>query len=428
MSNTIIKVENLGKSYLIGHERQKGYVALRDVVAANAKNFVNGIRDTIRGKQLMGSQEVEEFWALKDVNFEIKQGEAVGIIGRNGAGKSTLLKILSRITEPTKGRIELNGRVASLLEVGTGFHPELSGRENIYLNGAILGMQRSEIKSKFDEIVDFSGVEKFLDTPVKRYSSGMYVRLAFAVAAHLEPEILVVDEVLAVGDAEFQKKCLGKMKDVTEQGGRTVLFVSHNMGAVQTLCSKGISLSNGSINFIGDINECVNRYITSSNKENTNPNLEKLVNRSGSQDVIFSSVHLEDEKGLPIDVVLSGNTVILVFKVKVNHPNTSKIDIGFSLHNDYDDILTYLYSSFQDKLFSNKKADYLTVRCTIKDFPFSKGDINLKGRILANGIESDWPKERIGVIKCEAGDFYNTGRTIHNIAPFLIKGTWESKE
>ncbi len=232
MSEIVIRAEGLGKQYLIGHEsQQERYTALRDVLARTAKGFARTARDMMRGRQLIAGDEVEEFWALKDVNFEIKRGDVVGIIGRNGAGKSTLLKILSRITEPSAGRVEIKGRVASLLEVGTGFHPELTGRENIFLNGAILGMSRAEIKRKFDEIVAFAEVEKFLDTPVKRYSSGMYVRLAFAVAAHLEPEILVVDEVLAVGDAEFQKKCLGKMQDVAGHG-RTVLFVSHNMGAV----------------------------------------------------------------------------------------------------------------------------------------------------------------------------------------------------
>jgi lipopolysaccharide transport system ATP-binding protein len=256
MSDTIIKVENLGKKYLIPHEGKERYTALRDVITNNVKGFFKS------QKQRLIAGDEEEFWALKDINFEIKQGEAVGIIGRNGAGKSTLLKILSRITEPSTGRITINGRVASLLEVGTGFHPELTGRENIYLNGAILGMSRAEIKKKFDEIVDFSGVEKFLDTPVKRYSSGMYVRLAFAIAAHLEPEILVVDEVLAVGDAEFQKKCLGKMDDVAKKEGRTVLFVSHNMEAVQSLCKQGIFLKNGSINFLGSTEQCVNTYLS----------------------------------------------------------------------------------------------------------------------------------------------------------------------
>lgn len=208
---------------------------------------------------MLQGDSVEEFWALNDVSFEVKQGEILGIIGRNGAGKSTLLKVLSRITEPTKGRITLRGRVASLLEVGTGFHPELSGRENIFLNGAILGMTRREIKAKFDEIVDFAGVEKFLDTPVKRYSSGMYVRLAFSVAAHLEPEILVVDEVLAVGDAEFQKKCMGKMQDVTSQG-RTVLFVSHNMSAIKALCKTGVFLQDGKVLANGEVNEVAAIY------------------------------------------------------------------------------------------------------------------------------------------------------------------------
>lgn len=260
MSDVVIRAEGLGKKYLIGHEsQQERYTALRDVMARTAKGLVGSARDMMRGRQLVAGDEVEEFWALKDVNFEIKRGEVVGIIGRNGAGKSTLLKILSRITEPTAGRVEIKGRVASLLEVGTGFHPELTGRENIFLNGAILGMTRAEIKRKFDEIVAFAEVEKFLDTPVKRYSSGMYVRLAFAVAAHLEPEILVVDEVLAVGDAEFQKKCLGKMQDVAGHG-RTVLFVSHNLPALAELCPNSLLLENGVLASSGLTAEMLRRY------------------------------------------------------------------------------------------------------------------------------------------------------------------------
>lgn len=253
-SDVVIRVEGLGKKYSLHHEQSERYTALRDVVASQAKaagRLLNPftLAGQLRKAQRQAAQEhgasEEEFWALKDVNFEIRRGERVGIIGRNGAGKSTLLKILSRITEPTTGRVEIRGRVASLLEVGTGFHPELTGRENIYLNGAILGMTRREIRAKFDEIVDFAEVEKFLDTPVKRYSSGMYVRLAFAVAAHLEPEILVVDEVLAVGDASFQKKCLGKMEEVADQQGRTVLFVSHQMPMVASLCNRCLLLRDG---------------------------------------------------------------------------------------------------------------------------------------------------------------------------------------
>ena len=243
MSEPAITVESLSKRYLVGHQfaRQAHRLTFRDMMAREVRNFARKALDLVHGRQVVQGDEVEEFWALKDVSFEVKQGEVVGIIGRNGAGKSTLLKILSRITEPTEGRVLLRGRVASLLEVGTGFHPELTGRENIFLNGAILGMTQREIRRKFDEIVAFAEVEKFLDTPVKRYSSGMYVRLAFAVAAHLEPEILIVDEVLAVGDAEFQKKCLGKMYEVAG-GGRTVLFVSHNLAAIESLCDSCVGL------------------------------------------------------------------------------------------------------------------------------------------------------------------------------------------
>jgi homopolymeric O-antigen transport system ATP-binding protein len=260
VSDIVISVENLSKRYLVGHRSPDRYTTLRDVIAREARNFSRKARDAFRGRQIVQGDEVEEFWALKDVSFDVKPGEVVGIIGRNGAGKSTLLKILSRITEPTAGRVRLRGRVASLLEVGTGFHPELTGRENIFLNGAILGMSRSEIRKKFDEIVTFSEVEKFLDTPVKHYSSGMYVRLAFAVAAHLEPEILIVDEVLAVGDVKFQEKCLGKMKDVASHG-RTVLFVSHNMSAVMQLTTRALVLCEGSIDFIGRPPEAVEWYL-----------------------------------------------------------------------------------------------------------------------------------------------------------------------
>lgn len=254
----IIKAENIGKKYIIGHQKRGQYLTIRDTIM----HSIRGIEQRIL-HPLSPNKEIvtlEEFWALKDINFEIKQGDRVGIIGRNGAGKSTLLKILSRITEPTTGRITIRGRVASLLEVGTGFHPELTGCENIFLNGAILGMTSSEIKKKFDEIVDFAEVERFLDTPVKHYSSGMYVRLAFSVAAHLEQEILIVDEVLAVGDTVFQRKCLGKMGEVAKDG-RTVLFVSHNMGMIQQLINRCMVLKQGSISFVGDVSQGIEQYI-----------------------------------------------------------------------------------------------------------------------------------------------------------------------
>jgi lipopolysaccharide transport system ATP-binding protein len=264
VSKPVITAENLSKSYLVGHDttRSERHTALRDVIARETRNFVRKASDMLHGRQIVQGDEIEEFWALRDVSFEVKQGEILGIIGSNGAGKSTLLKILSRITEPTRGEVRIKGRVASLLEVGTGFHPELSGRENVFLNGAILGMGKREIRKKFDEIVAFAGVDKFIDTPIKRYSSGMYVRLAFAVAAHLDPDILVVDEVLAVGDAEFQKKCLGKMDEVSRREGITVLFVSHNMAAITTLCPSAIWLDNGSIRGRGETHKVVSDYLT----------------------------------------------------------------------------------------------------------------------------------------------------------------------
>jgi lipopolysaccharide transport system ATP-binding protein len=267
---SIIKVENLGKKYVICHDLSAGGVyrsrTLRESLAHTVRGLYQRMRHPLSPNA--ATTEVEELWALKNLDFEIEPGDRVGIIGRNGAGKSTLLKVLSRITEPTTGRIEIDGRVASLLEVGTGFHPELTGRENIYLNGAVLGMTRAEIKAKFDEIVAFSEIEKFLDTPVKRYSSGMYVRLAFSVAAHLEPEILIVDEVLAVGDVQFQRKCLGKMEEVGKEG-RTVLFVSHNMAVISNLCQTGLMLNEGELEFYGRVSDAVTEYYRATNQRDT---------------------------------------------------------------------------------------------------------------------------------------------------------------
>jgi lipopolysaccharide transport system ATP-binding protein len=297
MSDIVIKAEALGKKYTIGHQAQnKGYVALRDVMVNGAISIWRKIIDLLRGMPIIQGDTFEEVWALKDVSFEIHRGEAVGIIGRNGAGKSTLLKVFSRITEPSAGQVEIRGRVASLLEVGTGFHPELTGRENIYLNGAILGMSRIEIKRKFDEIVAFAEIDQYLDTPVKRYSSGMYVRLAFAVAAHLEPEILVVDEVLAVGDAEFQKKCLGKMGDVVCEG-RTVLFVSHNMNAIRRLCKRCIVISHGLLVFDGDVDTAIGFYLksTSANSQVSWPEARRA---PGNDVVRLCAVRFVDQDGV----------------------------------------------------------------------------------------------------------------------------------
>lgn len=271
----IIEVKNLGKKYSINHQQGR-YIALRDVIAGVFKNPFKFAKD--KAKQVAGMHTKEEYWALNDVDFTVNKGEVIGIIGRNGAGKSTLLKILSQITPPTTGEIKIRGRVGSLLEVGTGFHPELTGRENIMLNGAILGMTYKEIAKKFDRIVEFAGIEKFLDTPVKYYSSGMYVRLAFSVAAHMEPDILIVDEVLAVGDSEFQKKCLGKMDEITKQDGRTILFVSHNMGAIQNLCKKTILLESGKVKKFDTTDKVIQHYM--SNGEHSSAITDFNVNKT----------------------------------------------------------------------------------------------------------------------------------------------------
>ena len=304
-----IAVENLSKKYIIGHQRQERYTALRDVLANGAKYFARKLCYPFAASE--NDPTHEEFWALKDISFDIKQGDRVGVIGRNGAGKSTLLKILSRITEPTTGQIRIRGRVSSLLEVGTGFHPELTGRENIFLNGAILGMSKADIKNKFDEIVAFAEVEKFLDTPVKRYSSGMYVRLAFAVSAHLEPEILIVDEVLAVGDAQFQKKCLGKMDEAGRQG-RTILFVSHNMGVISQLCSTCVWLDKGEIREIGQASSVVNSYML-----------------SGISDLSGEKTFIDDpEKAAQLKkITLMDREGSIAQKFDCDHPITVKLDI-----------------------------------------------------------------------------------------------------
>jgi lipopolysaccharide transport system ATP-binding protein len=326
MSDIVIKVENLSKQYRLGK-----------VGTGTLTQDINSWWSRIRGKEdptlKIGEKndrtskgESEYVWSLKDINFEVKQGDTLGIIGKNGAGKSTLLKILSKVTAPTTGKIKVKGRIASLLEVGTGFHPELSGRENIFLNGAILGMSKNEIKKKFDEIVDFSGVERYIDTPVKRYSSGMYVRLAFAVAAHLESEILIVDEVLAVGDAEFQKKCLGKMNDVSKGEGRTVLFVSHNMAAVENLCNKGIVLNNGNMIFEGGSKESIDYYFK--NQKSVVEN-QKISSKYVDEISILNS---EREK---ISELEMGNNFTIQIKAK-GISEVSGLNMGFFIKDIYD--------------------------------------------------------------------------------------------
>jgi len=336
MSNVVIKVEDIGKLYRLGevgtgtlsHDLNRWWARIRGKEDPFA--IIGGINDrTVKG-------DSDYVWALQNVNFEVERGEVIGIIGRNGAGKSTLLKILSKVTTPSKGSIKINGRIASLLEVGTGFHPELTGRENIFLNGAILGMSKAEIRSKFDEIVDFAGVERYIDTPVKRYSSGMYVRLAFAVAAFLEPEILIVDEVLAVGDAEFQKKCLGRMKDVSKNDGRTVLFVSHNMASLQAICKSGLLMHNGTVQFRGSINEVVNQYTHSALKGIDMCSRVKYftdhlrLEHFSINDVETSSITLNGDK----------------LSVKVTFATTEKMQFDMDIHIKQEDVVIASFGGF----------------------------------------------------------------------------------
>jgi lipopolysaccharide transport system ATP-binding protein len=416
-----IKAENISKQYRLG-----------EVGTGTLSHDLNRFWHKIRGNQdpYLKIGEVNDrsvkgvsdyVWPLKDINFEIEQGDAVGIIGRNGAGKSTLLKLLSKVTKPTTGSFKVNGRIASLLEVGTGFNPEMTGRENIYLNGAILGMRRHEITRKLDEIIEFSGVERYIDTPVKRYSSGMYVRLAFAVAAHLESEILIVDEVLAVGDAEFQKKCLGKMGDVSKEEGRTILFVSHNLGAIKTLCNKGILLKNGLIDLIGNIENVILNYSNNVDQK-IELDLINLKNRTGNRSVMFKKFSLSNIKGENVTTILTGETFFLVFDIQI-YSQVKKINIGFSFHNDQDETLSCLYSGFQNVFFCND-IGVATVKVKIDNFPFNEPRIYVKGRIEADFIESDWLKEPLGIIEIQKGDFFESGVIIENNAPYLIKGTW----
>lgn len=374
MSEPLIRIEQLGKKYIISHQQDKPagfyrYKTLRDVIGNSIRSFTKTFSQN-NDKRIFHSDR-EEFWALKNVSFEIKQGEAVGIIGRNGAGKSTLLKLLSRITEPTTGSIAIAGRVASLLEVGTGFHPELTGRENIYLNGSILGMSRTEIRKKFDEIVAFAEVEKFLDTPVKRYSSGMYVRLAFAVAAYLEPEILIVDEVLAVGDAAFQKKCLGKMNDVATKEGRTVLFVSHSMQAISQLTKRCVLLSKGNVQFDGHTDKAVRLYIAGQkNADEQSAYYEAPASKTGNY-VAQARILTSEELGTHC----WGKPIAFEFTLQVSQPHES-LWFSFQVVNDLQQPICIFWFSDPQAPFRREQGTFV-LRCQIPKFRLYMGTYNL---------------------------------------------------
>ena len=401
MTDVAIRVENLGKQYKLGGHKSGSF---RESLSRMFRKPEHDNHSPSTAHPVPSS----EFWALKDINFEIKRGEAVGIIGRNGAGKSTLLKILSRITEPTRGRYEIFGRVSSLLEVGTGFHPELTGRENVYLNGTILGMKRREVKAKFDEIVAFSGVEKFIDTPVKHYSSGMKVRLAFSVAAHLEPEILIIDEVLAVGDAEFQKKCLGKMEDVTGEG-RTVLFVSHNMGAVQALCSRGICLKSGKILFDRNVDDCISEYL-SSTRQKQNIKIANRNDRSGSGVVRFENVSFLI-KDKTTKAVNAGDhlTIRLYLKCYKSDFYFRNVLISLGVHNSLGQRLAQLNNHLSDDTIDFFNNEEPIVDLIIPRLPLNQGTYNFTVFCEVNGVLSDWISEAFS-LEVNSGTFYKSGK------------------
>lgn len=383
-----ISVNNIGKQYKIGASQQKfQYNMFRDVLVDTLMTPVRVYR-ALRGQGMRGATATSTIWALKDVSFDLEEGKVLGIVGRNGAGKSTLLKILSRVTEPTEGTVTVRGRVGSLLEVGTGFHPELTGRENIYMNGAILGMKRAEIDGKFDEIVEFSEVSQFIDTPVKRYSSGMYLRLAFAVAAHLEPEILVVDEVLAVGDAEFQRKCLGKMSDVAQQG-RTVLFVSHNMSAILRLTEEAIVLKKGHLIKRAPTPEAVDFYLSSGQAESGQRVWEADEVPAASQPFRPVAIRIKDRSGNVVDTIRSTEPLAVEWEYRINAPITG-LRVGMYLSTMRGE---YVFTSFdtddagQYEQFGARQPGRYVSRCEIPADFFNEGRYSLGVNASSFGVK-----------------------------------------
>jgi lipopolysaccharide transport system ATP-binding protein len=419
MGRPVIEASRLSKSYVICHQACGDGV--RPVTERAVRSPLSWLRSMRRGHGAAN----EEFWALRDVSFDVNQGEVVGIIGRNGAGKSTLLKLLSRITDPTSGRFRLRGRVASLLEVGTGFHPELTGRENVFLNGAILGMSREEIKRKFDEIVAFAEIEKFLDTPVKRYSTGMHLRLAFAVAAHLEPEILIVDEVLAVGDAEFRKKCLNKMENVASAQGRTVLFVSHQMAAVQHLCTRCMLLNMGRLVQSGRTDDVIKTYLSNAGMLTTASKLSARRDHQGQGDVTIEAIDLLDTRGCNVQEVASGMDLVIRGRFRVHNGATLRncsvrLDVANEA-NRFFTIGTDLVNKAALELSGTGCIDFI-----VPDWPLSGGRYHISCVVTAEGATQD-RLENATTFTVVDGDYYGTGKLYHEGwqgITVLVKHSW----
>lgn len=411
MNKPIIEVTNLSKKYTLG-ERQP-YYSFRDTISSI-------LRTPFRKEKL----QRDEFWALKDISFNVKEGDVVGVIGRNGAGKSTLLKILSQITPPTEGEISLRGRVASLLEVGTGFHPELTGRENIFLNGAILGMKRWEINNKFKDIVEFSEIEKFLDTPVKHYSSGMYMRLAFAIAAHLEPEILIVDEVLAVGDTQFQKKCLGKMDDISKKDGRTVLFVSHNMEAVKQLCSRTILLNNGQLEKIGNTNDVIEEYLKDTTQKIVP--LSERKDRKGDGKIFFTKIETAtDNRNKKYIFTGKPFSIKLYYKLSAGIRIIKNLAISLTVNDLLGNHLLAFWTETSGSNFVIDKKEGI-IECKIDYCPLLFGQYYINIYSTVNGVESDY-LIKAETITVDDQEYFKNGRRDDEKHPkYVVNHHWES--
>jgi len=424
MSDVAIKVSNLSKRYRIGLKEELHDTFTGQIISFIKSPFTNFKRLQELSKFSNNGEQEDIIWALKDIDFEVKHGEVLGVIGANGAGKSTLLKVLAQITEPTSGRIEINGRVASLLEVGTGFHPELTGRENVYLNGTILGMKKREIDKKFDEIVEFSGIEKFIDTPVKRYSSGMRVRLAFSVAAFLEPEILLIDEVLAVGDIEFKKKCLGKMGNIAKSG-RTVLFVSHQMGAISALCYSVLVINNGKVVFKGDPEKAILQYMhVIRSKYEHNTSLIDRKDRLGSGDLIFTSLELKNKNGNNIDTIRTGEEITLYLNYNIKLPQLKNVDFIIHFKNLFGEILFGCFTKPLNSSISELLPNSI-VKCIIPKFPLKPGNyyITIQGKLKTDVLDRIENALEISVID---GMFFNTGCSLDkSLGPLNVMHEWK---
>ncbi len=428
-----VRFENVSKQYRLGQvgtgtisrDLERGWAKLRG--RPDPYSTVGLDRDPATADNHSAAAGADYVWAIKDLSLDVQQGEVLGIIGRNGAGKSTLLKLLSRVTAPTHGTIRIKGSIASLLEVGTGFHPELTGRENVFLNAAILGMNRNTTQSRFDEIVEFSGCSRYIDTPVKRYSSGMIVRLGFSVAAHLDCETLIVDEVLAVGDIDFQRRCIDKMQAVAA-AGRTILLVSHNMTTMARMCDRCALLKDGRLDFLGTASAAIDRYLQENNDLLAAVDLDQYEPRSGSGRVRLQKFWIENDAGSLCSTFASGDTVCFCFSLRAGGDLVDKIDVGFSIHELDGEIVTGMYSAVAGHEYS-VDGQPSTIRCRLDNLPLPEGRYTIAVRVVTRGEELDWPRGMIAAFDVVDGDFYGQGRPVsHQNLKFLVSALWSDEK